>query len=102
MMSLTGCGRKLVSRGGYPWLPDLVVVNTVMQSADNQHWVRAMEIAVVPGTGQVCVQRNGLTGSVSDIRPFPKDGVRALSGAHHGASGAESYELYCSSPADRG
>jgi hypothetical protein len=79
MVSLTGCGRKLVSRGGYPWLPDLVVVNTVMQSADDRHWVRAIEIAVVPGTGQVCVQGDGLMGSVRDIRPFPTDRVRYLS-----------------------
>jgi hypothetical protein len=55
MVSWAGCGRKLVSRGGYPWLPDLVVVSSVMQTVDERHWVRHVEIAVVPGTGQVCV-----------------------------------------------
>jgi hypothetical protein len=54
---LAGCGRKVVSRGGYPWLSDLVVTNSVMQSIDEQHWMRVVEIAAVPGTGQVCVGR---------------------------------------------
>lgn len=60
---VTGCSRKLVSRGGYPWLPDLVVVNTVMQTSTEHHWLRHIEVAAVPGSGQVCIRSmNGLLG----------------------------------------